>query len=317
MTEKTAKILVITGPTATGKTAAGVLLAQELGGEVVSADSMQVYRRMDVGTAKATEEEMLGVPHHMIDIADPTEDYSVARYVKEADVCVQDILARGKLPILVGGTGLYIDSLIAGRDFGEDTPDPGLRDELYEKYDRLGGEMLLEELRKIDPERAAKLYPADKKRIVRALEVYCATGQTITAHDAETKKRPPRYDAARLALSYADRAVLYERIDLRVDKMVEAGLFDEVRSLLTSGVPAGCTAMQAIGYKETAAALRGEITEAQAIDTIKRESRRYAKRQLTWLRAKPGLYWHLWLDQQNWLNFRQNSSLFLREVGLK
>jgi len=317
MTEKTAKILVITGPTATGKTAAGVLLAQALGGEVVSADSMQVYRRMDVGTAKATPEEMQGIPHHMLDVAEPTEDYSVARYVKDADACVQDILARGGLPILVGGTGLYIDSLIAGRDFGEDAPDPGLRDGLYEKYDRLGGEVLLAELAKIDPARAAKLYPADKKRIVRALEVFYATGQTITAHDEETKKRPPRYDAARLALSYEDRAVLYERIDLRVDKMVEAGLFDEVRALLESGVPAGCTAMQAIGYKETAAALRGELTEAEAVETIKRESRRYAKRQLTWLRAKPAQHWFLWNKEQNWPEFRQNSTSFLSAVGLK
>ena len=317
MTEKTAKILVITGPTATGKTAAGVLLAREYDGEVVSADSMQVYRRMDVGTAKATKEEMQDIPHHMLDVADPAEDYSVARYVKDADACVQDILSRGKLPILVGGTGLYIDSLIAGRDFGADLPDTGLRDELYEKYERLGGDEMLEELRRVDPERAAKLYPADKKRIVRALEVFYATGQTITAHDEETKKRPPRYDAARIALSYADRADLYARIDLRVDKMVDAGLFAEAEALLASGVPRSCTAMQAIGYKESAAALRGEITEAQAIETIKRESRRYAKRQLTWLRAKADLFWFLWYNQQNWSDFRQKSTQFLSASGLK
>lgn len=317
MTETAPKILVITGPTATGKTAAGVLLAKEYNGEVVSADSMQVYRGMDIGTAKATSEEMQGIPHHMLNVADPAEDYSVARYVKEADACVQDILARGKLPILVGGTGLYIDSLIAGRDFGKGAPDRGLRDKLNERYDRFGGEALLAELANVDPARASKLCPADKKRIVRALEVFYSTGQTITAHDEATKKLPPRYRAACIALSFADRTALYARIDKRVDVMVDAGLFDEVRALLESGVPADCTAMQAIGYKETAAALRGELSPEDAVDRIKRESRRYAKRQLTWLRAKPGLHWFLWDELQNWSDFRQNSSAFLCTNGLK
>lgn len=313
----TPKILVITGPTATGKTAAAVLLAKEYNGEVVSADSMQVYRGMNIGTAKATIEEMQGVPHHMLDVAEPAESYSVARYVKEADACVQDILSRGKLPILAGGTGLYIDSLVLGRDFGDGGGDPALREELYEKYERLGGDALLSELSKIDPERAAKLYPADKKRIVRALEVFYATGKTITAHDEETKKLPPRYDAARLALSYADRAVLYARIDARVDKMLEAGLIDEVRALLSAGVPASCTAMQAIGYKETAQFLRGMLTRDEAVETIKRESRRYAKRQLTWLRAKSDVEWYLWDGLKNWPKFRQKTTQFLCANGLE
>ena len=165
------KLVVITGPTASGKTALGVMLAQRLGGEVVSADSMQIYRGMDIGTAKPTPEEMQGVPHHMIDIADPTENYSVSRYAVEATACVDDILARGKLPIVVGGTGLYIDSLIAGRTFADGTADTALRQELNERYDEIGGEGLLGELCKFDPERAAKLHPADKKRIVRAMEV--------------------------------------------------------------------------------------------------------------------------------------------------
>lgn len=288
------KIVVITGPTASGKTALGVALAQRLGGEVVSADSMQIYRGMDIGTAKPTPEEMQGVPHHMIDIADPAENYSVSRYAAQAAACVDDILARGKLPIVVGGTGLYIDSLIAGRTFADGTADTALRQELSERYDEIGGEGLLGELRKVDPERAARLHPADKKRIVRAMEVYILTGKTITQHDAETRAVPPRYDAAKIALDFADRQDLYDRIDRRVDAMVRQGLFDEVRALLAAGVPADCTAMQAIGYKEAVAAVRGEASPQDAVAAIQLASRRYAKRQLTWLRRDPGIYWFYW-----------------------
>lgn len=285
------KLVVITGPTASGKTALGAALAQRLGGEVVSADSMQIYRGMDIGTAKPTPEEMQGVPHHMIDIADPTENYSVSRYAKEAAACVDDILARGKLPVVVGGTGLYIDSLIAGRTFADGTADTALRQELSERYDEIGGEGLLGELRKVDPERAAKLHPADKKRIVRAMEVYILTGRTITQHDAETRAVPPRYDAAKIALDFAVRQDLYDRIDRRVDIMVQQGLFDEVRALLAAGVPADCTAMQAIGYKEAVAAVQGKAAPQDAVAAIQLASRRYAKRQLTWLRRDQDLFW--------------------------
>lgn len=285
------KLVVITGPTASGKTALGAALAQRLGGEVVSADSMQIYRGMDIGTAKPTPEEMQGVPHHMIDIADPTENYSVSRYAAEAAACVDDILARGKLPVVVGGTGLYIDSLIAGRTFADGTADTALRQELSERYDEIGGEGLLGELRKVDPERAAKLHPADKKRIVRAMEVYILTGRTITQHDAETRAVPPRYDAAKIALDFAVRQDLYDRIDRRVDIMVQQGLFDEVRALLAAGVPADCTAMQAIGYKEAVAAVQGKAAPQDAVAAIQLASRRYAKRQLTWLRRDQDLFW--------------------------
>lgn len=285
------KLVVITGPTASGKTALGVALARRLGGEVVSADSMQIYRGMDIGTAKPTPEEMQGVPHHMIDIADPAENYSVSRYAKEASACVDDILARGKLPIVVGGTGLYIDSLIAGRTFADGTADTALRQELSERYDEIGGEGLLGELRKVDPERAAKLHPADKKRIVRAMEVYILTGRTITQHDTETRAVPPRYDAAKIALDFAVRQDLYDRIDRRVDIMVQQGLFDEVRALLAAGVPADCTAMQAIGYKEAVAAVQGKAAPQDAVAAIQLASRRYAKRQLTWLRRDQDLFW--------------------------
>ena len=310
MINKAPKVAVITGPTATGKTALGVMLAKELNGEIVSADSMQVYRRMDIGTAKVKPKEMQGVPHHMIDVAEPSESYSVARYVKEADACVQDILSRGKLPIIVGGTGLYIDSLVAGRDFDDYSSDKALRLELGTKYDALGGEKMLKELSIFDPERAKKLFPSDKNRILRALEVYYVTGRTITEHDEETQKVPKRYDASVIALSFENRADLYERIDARAELMAQSGLFAEVRSILESGVPEKCTAMQAIGYKEAAMAIRGEISEDEAVEIIKRESRRYAKRQLTWLRRKENIGWILWKTIPDFEFGRQFSTKF-------
>lgn len=317
MTNKAPKVAVITGPTATGKTALGVLLAKELNGEIVSADSMQVYRRMDIGTAKVTSDEMQGIPHHMIDVAEPNESYNVARYVKEADACVQDILSRGKLPIIVGGTGLYIDSLVAGRDFDDFSSDKTLRLELDARYEAQGGEKMLEELSAFDPERARKLFPSDKNRILRALEVYYVTGRTITEHDEETQKVPKRYDAAVIALSFENRADLYRRIDTRVDLMEQAGLFDEVRAILESGVPEKCTAMQAIGYKEAAMAIRGEISKDEAIEIIKRESRRYAKRQLTWLRRKEDLAWLLWKSSPDFEHGRQVSTKFFHSWGIQ
>lgn len=311
------KIVVITGPTATGKTALSVELAKSLNGEIVSADSMQIYRGMDIGTAKVTPEEMQGIAHHMIDVADPAENWSVARYVAAADKCCEDILSRRKLPIIVGGTGLYIDSLIAGREFAGDDSDEKIRNRLLAEYDELGGEEMLKRLASFDPERAAKLHPSDKKRITRAIEVFEITGQTITQHDEETKKLPPKYGAAKIALSFSDREALYARIDSRVDKMLEAGLWNEVRSLLASGVPEKCTAMQAIGYKEVVAALRGECSEAEAIEAIKRESRRYSKRQLTWLRRDKDLHWILWDAAPDFEAARQNSTNFIRSHGLE
>lgn len=311
------RIAVITGPTATGKTALGVELAKELGGEIVSADSMQVYRGMDIGTAKATKDEMGGVPHHMLDVAGPEESFSAAVYVSMADRCVEDILRRGRLPIVVGGTGLYIDSLVSGRDFAGGETDEALRAELNERFDRLGGEAMLDELRAADPQRAERLHPSDKKRIVRALEVYISTGKTITEHDEETKRRPPKYDARVLALSFRRREKLYQRIDLRVDNMVEQGLFREVEGLLSSGVPETATSMQAIGYKEVLRALRGEITKDEAIDLIKRESRRYAKRQLTWLRRKEDLRWILWEDAPDFDFARRCSTDYFTPRGLE
>jgi tRNA dimethylallyltransferase len=311
------KIAVVTGPTATGKTRLGVLLAKTMDGEVVSADSMQVYRRMDIGTAKPAPEETRGVPHHLIDVADPDEHFSVARYVAAAGAACDGILGRGRTPIVVGGTGLYIDSLIAGRRFALRDDGGRCRAELSARYDEIGGQALLRELSQIDPSRAEKLHAADKKRIVRALEVFLLTGKTITAHDEETKKRPPRYDAAVIALDFKDRADLCARIDARVDEMVRSGLFGEVRALLDTGLSPESTAMQAIGYKEAAAALRGECSEAEAVARIKTESRRYAKRQRTWLRAKPDVFWILWEKEPDFDFALSLSTDFLRSCGVE
>ena len=308
------KLLVLCGPTASGKTALGVALAQATGGEVVSADSMQIYRRMDIGTAKPTREEMGGVPHHMLDVADPAEDYSVARYVRDADACVQDILARGRLPIVVGGTGLYIDNLIAGRDFA---PFTGTwREKLQARAREEGLSALREELRRIDPDRAEKLHPNDEKRILRALEVWYETGETITAHDARTRDLPPKYDALRVCLTFSHREDLWDRIDRRVDLMMAAGLEREVRDLLASGVPPAATAMQAIGYKEFAAALRGEEPLAQAVAEVKLRSRQYAKRQLTWFRRTPDIRWVTWEKDPDLSRGRQEVTAYMEEFGI-
>ena len=312
-----AKIVVITGPTASGKTALGVALCQKLHGEVVSADSMQIYRRMTIGTAKPTPEEMQDIPHHMIDVAEPEENWSVARYVEAAAECVEDILARGKLPVIVGGTGLYIDSLLSGRTFAGGEVNEALRQELSERYDEIGAKGLLGELRKVDPERAEKLHPGDKKRIVRALEVFILTGKTITQHDEETRAIPPRWESAKIALDFENRQELYDRIDRRVDDMFARGLMDEVRSLLSSGVPDDCTAMQAIGYKEAVAALRGECSVEEARARIQQESRRYAKRQLTWFRRDKEIEWHRFGSEPDLSEALQHSTAFLRSRGIE
>ena len=281
-------IICIAGPTASGKTALAVEVAKLTNGEVVSCDSMQIYRRMDIGTAKPTPEEMQGIPHHMIDVAEPDEDFSVSRYCEMAGPIVDDIVARGKTAIIAGGTGLYMDSLIRGNDFAP-FPSTGQREMLEARADREGIESLTDWLRRIDPEAAARIH--DRKRIIRALEVYLETGETITEHNRKTQLIPPKYSPLWLGLDFADRAELYRRIDLRVDIMLEQGLVDEIRSLLASGIPAKCTAMQAIGYKEFVAALEGCGTIAEAAAEVQHASRRYAKRQLTWFRRNKAMNW--------------------------
>ena len=279
------KLLVIAGPTASGKTSLSLLLAKQMNGEIVSADSMQIYRGMDVGTAKATPAEQAEVPHHMLDLLAPGENYSVSRYVEDASAVCDVLLSRGKLPIVTGGTGLYIDALLAGRRFaGVSDAEENLREQLSQDYDRLGGEALLQRLSAVDPERAAKLAPTDRRRLIRALEVYELTGHTISEHDELTRTLPPAFEALYVVLDYDDRKALYARIDERVERMCEEGLFEETRHLLDCGIPDSSTCMQAIGYRQAAMALRGELSREEAVALIKQATRRYAKRQLTWFR---------------------------------
>ncbi len=284
------QVICVVGPTATGKTKLAVALCQELRGEVVSCDSMQLYRGMTIGTAAPTKEEMQGVPHHMVGVIDPRENFSAGRYVELADRCVQDILSRGKTAVIAGGTGLYVDSLIAGRVFAP-YPQTGRREALEREAEAHGIEPMLERLRAVDPDSAARLHPSDRRRILRALEIYEETGVTIAEHDRRTRETPPKYHPLWLGLDFADRADLYARIDRRVDEMFAAGLVDEIRALLRAGVPETATAMQAIGYKEPASALRGEITMDEAVRLVKQGSRRYAKRQRTWFRRNPAIHW--------------------------
>ena len=281
-------IICIAGPTASGKTALAVELAKEFNGEVVSCDSMYVYKRMNIGTAKPTKEEMGGIVHHMIDVAEPDEDFSVSKYCDMAAPIVDDIVARGKTAIIAGGTGLYMDSLIKGNDFAP-VPATGAREQLEAKAAEVGFDTMLEELRAIDPESADRI--KDVRRCIRALEVYYETGITMTEHNRRTQEIPPRYSPLWIGLDFEERSELYRRIDLRVSIMLEIGLIDEIKDLLASGIPAKCTAMQAIGYKEFVSALNRECTIGEAADQVRMFSRRYAKRQLTWLRRNPNIHW--------------------------
>ena len=283
-------IICIAGPTASGKTALAVELAKAVNGEVVSCDSMQVYRKFNIGTAKPTLDEMQGIPHHMLDVAEPDEDFSVSRYCELAAPIVDDILARGKTAIIAGGTGLYMDALIRGNSFAP-YPSTGVREQLEKEADQIGMEAMLERLRKIDPDSAARLHLADRKRIIRALEVYLETGETITAHNIRTQAVPPRYAPLWLGLDFDPRKALYDRIDLRVGMMLEAGLIEEIRQLLDSGIPRKCTAMQAIGYKEFVDAMEHGGSLEEAADAVRQSSRHYAKRQLTWFRRNKAIHW--------------------------
>lgn len=283
-------IICIAGPTASGKTALAVELAKELNGEVVSCDSMQVYKHMDIGTAKPTLEEMQGIPHHMIDVAEPWEDFSVSRYCEMAAPIVDDIISRGKTAVIAGGTGLYMDALIRGNAFAP-FPATGVRERLEAQADAEGMEAMLSRLRAVDPDAARRLHLSDRKRILRALEVYLETGETITEHNRKTQAVPPRYSPLWLGLDFTEREELYRRIDLRVGLMLQQGLVEEIRGLLADGIPERATAMQAIGYKEFVDALDGRCTIEEAADQVRQSSRRYAKRQLTWFRRNKAIHW--------------------------
>ena len=284
------RIICVVGPTASGKTELAVALAGEYQGEILSCDSMQLYRRMDIGTAKPTMEERRGIIHHLLDVAEPDEPFSAGRYQELAEPILQDVLSRGKTAIVTGGTGLYMDALIRGNAFAP-SPAPGLRERIERRLAETGAAALLEELRRVDPETAARLHEADHKRIVRALEIYEQTGVPMSARDAETRSAPPKHRALWIGLFFSDRGQLYDRINRRVDKMLESGLVDEAQDLLRSGVPDTATAMQAIGYKEITAYLRGECSLDAAVEAVKQGTRRYAKRQMTWLRKNPEIHW--------------------------
>ena len=284
-------IICVVGPTASGKTALAVELARSFNGEVISCDSMQIYRRMDIGTAKPTTEEMQGIPHHMIDICEPDEPFSVSRYCEMATPILEDILARDKTAVIAGGTGLYVDSLIRGNDFAP-FPSTGCRERLEERVKTEGIEVLMAELRAVDPE-SLERSQNNPRRIIRALEVWQETGETLTAHNLRTQAIPDRYHPLWIGLDYVNRQDLYDRIDLRVELMVRDGLLEEIRQILGSGIPETATAMQAIGYKEFVDAMAGRSTVGDAIAQVQQSSRRYAKRQLTWFKRNRNIHWLL------------------------
>ncbi|MFR7893147.1 MAG: tRNA (adenosine(37)-N6)-dimethylallyltransferase MiaA [Dysosmobacter sp.] len=313
----TPKIVCVAGPTACGKTTLGVLLAQRFHGEVVSADSMQIYRGMTVGTAAPTEAEMQGVPHHMIAVAEPSEQWSAAEYVAKATPIVDDILSRGKLPILVGGTGLWMDALIRGHGFAGGHVGGEVRRELEARFDRDGIEPLLAELRQVDPESAARLHPADHQ--AHSSERWRSIWKRARPSPPTMPppaNLPPRYDAVWIGLQFADRADMKALIDRRVDKMAEEGLLEEVQALLAMGLPRNATAMQAIGYKEFLGVLDGILTEQEALELVKLRSRQYAKRQLTWLRRNPAIHWIYWEKDRDFARALQISTEILTASGL-
>lgn len=281
-------VLAVVGPTASGKTALSVHLAKQLDGEIISADSMQIYQGMDIASAKPTQAEMQGIPHHMMSVVSPNSPYSVADFVEAAGDCIQDVFSRGKLPILVGGTGLYIDNLLENTRFIETQTDFELRARLEELYARVGGEEMLRRLSSFDPESAERLHPNNKKRILRAFEVHELTGQTLTEAMRMSKSVPSPYAPLYIGLRFQDRAVLYDRIDRRVDSMLEAGLLEEAKAFLKTDT---ATAAQAIGYKELKPYFDGELPLETAVENLKRATRNYAKRQITWFKRNPQIHW--------------------------
>ena len=283
------KVAAVVGATASGKTALAVELARRLNGEVISADSMQIYRGLSIATAKPTAEEMNGIPHHLIDFAELDEEFSVARFCELGHRAIEGVSARGRLPIVCGGTGLYVDSLLNNIIFPDIPSDGALRDRLNSEFDEHGGGVLLERLRKADPETAEKLSPTDRKRIVRGLEVYELSGTTLSEFNRRSREFPDRYRSCIIGIGYRDRQKLYDRINLRVDMMLRDGLIDEVKGFYSEN--AGKTVVQAIGCKELLPYLRGEQTLDEAVEKLKMETRRFAKRQLTWFRRNDKIIW--------------------------
>lgn len=285
------KIIAVAGPTASGKSALALELCKRLYGELISLDSMQIYRGLDIGTAKPTKAEQAEVRHHMIDICEPTENFSAAEFAERAHKVIADVQSRGKKAVLCGGTGLYLDTVLGRLDFGEIESDEKLRGELIAFAEKNGAEALHERLREIDPQAAEKIHKNNVRRVARAIEIYELTGKTKTEHDREAISDSP-YESLIIGLDYDDREVLYSRINRRVDAMIEAGLEGEVRSLVSRGLlSAESTAGQAIGYKEMLGYIAGDCSLGDAVEKIKLGTRRYAKRQLTWLRRNPSINW--------------------------
>lgn len=284
------KVIVIAGPTASGKTDLAVELALKVGGEVISADSMQIYRKMNIGTAKPSLEERRGIPHHMLDIVDPDEDFSVAQFKYEADKCIREVLSRGKTPIVAGGTGLYVNSLVYNISFSDTISDWEYREKLGNLAIEQGPQILHEMLEKVDPKSAEAIHPNNVKRVIRALEVYKTTGKPISEHKEESRKNPPPYDYHIFGLE-VERDTLYARIEKRVDRMIGMGLYEEVEGLLKDGYSPELVSLQGIGYKEIIAAIKGECTLQAAIEKIKLGTRHLAKRQMTWFNKTDGLKW--------------------------
>ncbi len=309
------KVVCVAGPTGCGKTRLGVLLAQRFGGEVVSADSMQIYRGMEIGSAAPAPEEQQGVPHHLLGVADPAESWSVSRYVEAAVPVIDDILARGKLPLLVGGTGLWMEAAVRGTVFPPGQAGGAVRKELEGQLAAEGVEPLLAELSRVDPASAARLHPSDTKRILRALEVWRETGQPLSALNAEERRRPPRYEATWLGLTFRDRGELRRRISARADAMAEAGLLEEVRALAAS-VPRNATAFQAIGYKELLPVLDGQRSLAEGMAEVKLRTGQFAKRQMSWFRRNPAIHWLVWEDVQDFPTALQISTNILTGSGV-
>ncbi len=285
-------LIVVAGPTASGKTGLGIEICKKFNGEVLSADSMQIYKGMDIATAKPSSEEMQGISHHLIDIISPEESFSVAEFKRLAEIKIQEITAKGKLPVIVGGTGLYIDNLVDNITLADSPANIELRQELFNKADKHGLDTLIEELRKIDPEYYNNLKEINKKRIVRALELYHSTGITITQQNKNSKLKESPYNTCYFCLDCKSREVLYNRINTRVDKMVDNGLVDEARLFFDNS---GTTSAQAIGYKELAPYFNGEKSLEESLQSLKQGTRRYAKRQLTWFRKRENAV-HLFID---------------------
>ncbi len=315
--ESTKKPLVIlTGPTAVGKTELSVALAKAIGGEIISADSMQVYRHMDIGSAKVTREEMAGVPHHLIDVLEPTEEFNVVLFQRMAAQAVEEICSRGHIPVLVGGTGFYIQALLYDIDFTENDEDTALRHSLEELAGREGPEALYERLRRVDPESCESIHAHNVKRVIRAIEFYEKTGKKISAHNQGQRQNVSPYRFAYFVLN-DDREAVYRRINARVDLMMEKGLVEEVRALRAMGCRRGMVSMQGLGYKEMLSYLEGEISLEEAVSLIKRDTRHFAKRQITWFKREKEVIWvekttfdH---DGQKILQFMQD---FLQEKAI-